>query len=105
MDIKVTSEEYIIRADVPGYDKGEISLELHDDRLLIKAEKHEEVEEKGESFIRRERGYRSFSRTISIPEDALPEEDIDASLDKGVLEIRLKRAPNEEKGPRKIEIK
>src|SRR5271157_1484660 len=105
LDIKATEEEYIIKADVPGFDKEDISLDVHEDRLHLKAEKHEDVEEKGENYIRRERGYRSFSRTIALPDDALPNEDIDAALDKGVLQIHIKRAPSEEKLPRKIDIK
>jgi HSP20 family protein len=105
MDIKATEKEYIIHADVPGFEKDDISLELRDDRLKLTAEKKEESEEKGQNYIRRERGYRSFSRTVILPDDAQLNEDIDASLDKGVLEIHVPRSPDEESNSRKIDIK
>lgn len=105
LDIKATDTEYVIHADLPGIEKEDVTLEVHDDRLLIKAESKEEKEEKGEGYLRRERGYRSFFRTVPLPEDALTQEDVDAKLQKGVLEIHVKREPGEKKAPRKVEVK
>ncbi len=103
--MKAVDREYVIHADLPGIEKANVTLEVYDDSLLIKAESKEEKEEKGEGYIRRERGYRSFYRNVRLPDDALINEDVDAKLEKGVLEIHVKRQPGEKKAPRKVEIK
>src|SRR4030042_492709 len=78
LDIKATDTEYIVHADLPGMEKENVTLEVHDDRLIIKAESKEEKEEKGEGYIQRERGYQSYFRTVPLPDDALRQEDVDA---------------------------
>ncbi len=105
LDIRADDGEYVINADLPGINKEDVTLEVREDSLLIKAEAKEEKEEKGKGFIRRERGFRSYYRQVPLPEDALLTEDIDAKLEKGVLEIHVKRQEGETKAPRKVEIK
>lgn len=105
LDIKTVDGQYVIHADLPGIEKEDVTLEVRNDSLLIKAESKEEKEEKGEGYIRRERGFRSYYRQVPLPEDALINEDIDAKLEKGVLEIRVKRQESETKTSRKVNIK
>lgn len=57
VDIKATDTEYVINAEVPGFNKEDLSLELHEDRLILKVENRQDVEEKGENYLRRERGF------------------------------------------------
>jgi HSP20 family protein len=56
--------------------------------LTISSEKEEKKEEKDEKFTRKEYNYSSFTRSFSIPED-VKQDEIDASYESGVLNIRL----------------
>ncbi|MFW6040860.1 MAG: Hsp20/alpha crystallin family protein, partial [Thermoplasmatota archaeon] len=97
-------DKYRIEADVPGIGKDNLDVEVREDRLTIKAEKEEEKEEKGEDYLRRERGYRSFYREIPLSDEVLSDE-AEASLKNGVLRIDLpKKEPTKKEG-RKLEIK
>ncbi|HUX98767.1 MAG TPA: Hsp20/alpha crystallin family protein [Candidatus Deferrimicrobium sp.] len=102
LDIKEEDKEYLITVEVPGFTKEEVNIEVNDDLLNISSEHKEEKEEEKEGYIHRERFHRSFSRSLRIPENIIPE-DIDAKLENGLLTLKLpKREPEP---PKKIEIK
>jgi HSP20 family protein len=104
LDIKEDDKEYCITAEVPGFTKEEINIEVNNGVLNISSEHKEEKEEKEEKkgYIYRERSERSFSRSIRIPEN-IKTEDMDARLDKGILTLRIPK--KELPPPKKIEIK
>ena len=63
-DIRDTGDTYVIDAELPGYKKEEINVDVKDDILTISAEKHTETnEEEKNGYIRRERYYGSVSRS------------------------------------------
>ena len=95
-DIQDLGDHYLLEADLPGFDKKDINLEIRDHRLIISAERKEEKEEKDEkkNYIRRERSYGSFSRSFDLSE--IDEEKIGASYTDGVLKITM---PKTEKTP------
>lgn len=102
-DLRETDTEYILEADLPGYDKEGIEVHYEDKLLTISAKQDNITEEKGENYIRRERRQGSFSRSIPIPED-VDSEKIKASFNRGVLQVILpKVAPSRPRG-RKIDI-
>ncbi|MHA1129708.1 MAG: Hsp20/alpha crystallin family protein [Candidatus Helarchaeota archaeon] len=102
LDIKEGDTEYIIAAEVPGYAKDDINIEIKDNTLIISSEFEDEKEEKEEGYLVRERTQRSFSRLVRIPEGTKAE-DISAHLDKGILSIKIPK--KEPIPPKKIEIK
>jgi len=67
MDLQDTEDKILVTAAVPGVDKGAVTVNVRGDMLEITAEKKEEKEEKGEGYIRRERGYIGFYRRIPLP--------------------------------------
>ncbi|MEA3281858.1 MAG: Hsp20/alpha crystallin family protein [Euryarchaeota archaeon] len=102
MDLQDMEDKIVVTADVPGVDKGDVTVEVRGDMLEITAEKKEEKEEKGEGYIRRERGYSGFYRRIPLPAE-VDSAKVDATLKDGVLRIEMvKTAPSETK---KIEVK
>ena len=102
MDLQDTEDKILVTADVPGVDKGDVTVNVRGDMLEITAEKKDEKEEKGEGYIRRERGYTGFYRRIPLPAEVDPGK-VDATLKDGVLRIEMtKTAPSEAK---KIEVK
>ncbi|MCK4812059.1 MAG: Hsp20/alpha crystallin family protein [Methanosarcinales archaeon] len=102
LDIQDAEDKILVIADIPGVEKGDITLNVRGDMLEITAEKTKEKEEKGEGYIRRERGYTKFYRRIPLPAEVDPN-NVDAALKDGVLRIEMvKTAPPE---VRKIEVK
>lgn len=95
--------QLMVRADLPGLTKDDVTVELTDDMLTISGERKEEKEEKREGFYRSERSYGSFYRQIPLP-DGTKTEDATATFLNGVLEITM-RAPKTETPTRKLEIK
>ena len=93
-DIIESGNNYILEADLPGFEKGDIKLDVKDDILTIKAEHKESEEEqakKGE-YVRRERRYGSFARTFDV--SGIDESGITAAYHNGILELTLpKQAP------------
>ena len=93
-DIRDQGDKFLLEAELPGFDKEDIQLELTDGILTIKAEHKENSEEKNDKgeFVRRERRYGSFSRTFDV--SGIDESAITASYKSGILELSLpKQAP------------
>jgi HSP20 family protein len=102
----ITEDEksYNIIAEIPGLNKGDIEITIHEGTLEIKGEQKAEKEESKEGFIRREYSKASYYRCFSLPEN-IDENAIDANLDKGILKVKIPKKEPEKKEKRKIEIK
>ena len=91
-----TPEELIIRAEIPGLNKDDFSVELVGRRLTIHGERKIVREQKGgDGCLISERRYGSFSRSIQLPYD-IDEKTIAADLKQGVLMIRLPKPEKEQ---------
>ena len=103
-NISDDGDAFSITAELPGLDKGDLEITIHDGTLEIKGEKKEEHEEKDKGYVRKEYHSSSYYRTFAIPE-GIDEEKIDATLDKGVLKLHLPKKEEEKKETKKIEVK
>jgi HSP20 family protein len=101
VDVLEEGNELVVRADLPGIERGTVTLEISDDGLVIAGEGEEEREEKDRDFYRRERMYGSFRRVIPLPEGIDPK-TAKAEMNNGVLEVRLRKP--ERPGTQRIEI-
>ena len=93
-DITETGDAYKLEADLPGFRKDEIKIDIDDDILVIKAEHSEDKDEKDEngSYLRRERYYGNYSRSFNVSE--IDQEGISAAYENGVLTLTMpKKAP------------
>jgi HSP20 family protein len=88
VDIYETDNEIIVKAELPGIDRKEITLSLENNVLTLKGERKFEKETKQDSYHRIERSYGGFSRSFSIPA-TVDEEKIRADYKDGVLTIAL----------------
>jgi HSP20 family protein len=95
--------EFIVRADVPGLTKDDLSVEIGDDALTIRGERKVDHEEEREGYYRSERSYGSFCRVVPLPEGAVAE-SANASFKDGVLEITVQAPSHEVRRGRRIEI-
>jgi HSP20 family protein len=93
VDISETKNEIIVRADLPGFSKEEVSVRATENSLEIEAKRREKIEERGEKFYRVERKVGSFRRLISLPVE-VEADKAKARLKDGVLEVIL---PKKEK--------
>ncbi|MGX7058588.1 Hsp20 family protein [Vagococcus humatus] len=89
VDIKENNTQYEIKADLPGYEKSDISLSYQNEFLTISAEKEKESEEMEDTgyFICKERLKRSVKRQFLLQN--VDSEKITAAFDKGVLTVQL----------------
>jgi HSP20 family protein len=101
MDLVEADDHFVLKADLPGLDEKDVSIEVEGDVLTVSGERREEHQRTGEGFHRIERSFGSFRRSLTLPEGVDPE-SVTASFDKGVLEVRIPKP--EERQPRRIAI-
>lgn len=94
--------ELVVRADLPGLSKDDITVDLEDDRLTIRGERRDEREIDEEGYYQSERSYGSFYRSIPLPE-GVDGEKAKADFNNGVLEITMPKPEQKQRG-RRIEI-
>ncbi len=87
-DLSETESEYVIRADLPGVKKDDVSITLSEGMLTLAGKRQEEKKEKGENEIRVERFVGEFSRRFSLPDDA-DSTAVKAQADNGSLTIHI----------------
>ena len=103
VDIYETPKEYVIKAELAGYDEGRINLYVEKHVLHIASgEKEEEHEDKNRKYFMKERTVRSFERSFTLPEDA-SEENLSATYKQGILTVTVPKMPKAE--PKKIEVR
>lgn len=101
MDLVETDSHLVLRADLPGLDSEDVSIEVKDGVLTVSGERKAEHEEKADGYYRVERAFGAFSRSMTLPEH-VDADGIAASFDKGVLEVRVPKP--EERQPHRVEI-
>jgi len=101
VDIFETESEIVVKAEVPGMERKDITLNLENNVLTLKGERRFLKEAKEENYHRIERSYGGFSRAFSIPA-TVDEEKIRADYQDGVLKIVLPK--KEQLRPKQIKI-
>lgn len=95
--------EFIVRADLPGMQRKDITVEIGDESMTITGERAYDHDEERDGIYRSERGYGSFRRVVPLPEGALAE-SAKATFKDGVLEVRLQAPSQEVRQGRRLEI-
>jgi HSP20 family protein len=101
MDLLETEDHLLLRGDLPGMTEEDIDVEIKDNVLTVSGERKAEREDKGEGYHRVERAFGSFSRSLTLPH-GVDAGQVEASFDKGVLEVRIPK-PAEAK-PTRVQI-
>ena len=104
-DIREEKDKYILDAELPGFDKNDIKLDINGNNLIISAEHSSENEEKDKKgrYIRRERSYGSYSRSYDI--SGVDSDKFEAEYKSGVLKLILPKKAISETSAKRIEIK
>ncbi len=103
IDVAETENELVVNVEIPGVDPEEIDVSLSGDTLLIRGEKKQETEEKGEDYHLLERNYGTFIRSIDLPAE-VQSDKINASYKNGVLTIVLPKSERTQKKEIKIKV-
>lgn len=101
MDLVETDGDLVLKADLPGLEKDDVTIEVKDDVLTISGERKAEHEDRRDDYHRVERSYGSFSRSLSLPQ-GIDADKVQADFNKGVLEVRVPK-PAERK-PHRVQI-
>lgn len=88
IDVERENGNLVVRADVPGIKPGEVKIEIEDDILTVSGSHEERKEKKDKHFLRRERRYGSFSRSLALPA-GVEAKKIKAKTHDGVVEVTI----------------
>jgi HSP20 family protein len=102
VDVIDSGNEYVVKAELPGLKKENVEIELAPNELSITAKANVASEEKGKTYVHRERAFSTFRRRIGFGE-RIDTEKASANMSEGILEIKLpKLEPKPEKKTKKI---
>ncbi len=99
VDVSERDGQLMIRADLPGMDKGDVEIELLGDSIVLRGERREEHREERQGIFHTEVSYGTFYRRIPLPE-GVEAATAKASFRNGVLEITMQAPKREERGSR-----
>jgi HSP20 family protein len=102
VDVYETGESVVVKTAIPGVNADDIEVSVTGDTLTVKAETKEEQEVKRESYLRRERRYGSFCRSVTLP-GGLETDKAEADYSNGILTLTFPKA--EEVKPKAIKVK
>jgi HSP20 family protein len=98
------ANDLVIRADLPGLTREDVDVEVDEDALIIRGERHSDVDDERDGFYRSERSYGSFYRAIPLP-DNVDASACNATFRDGVLEVTLPKPPQQQSRARRIDVK
>ncbi|HUP50298.1 MAG TPA: Hsp20/alpha crystallin family protein [Thermoanaerobaculia bacterium] len=100
-DIFETGDAFIVKAELPGIEEKDITVEIEGNVLTLQGERKLETETEEKGYRRMERSYGKFLRSFTLPQNVKPEK-ITAAFVNGILEVTVPK--KEESKPRKISV-
>ena len=101
-DVSEQEDRFLLEAELPGFNKEDISIDVSEGVLTISAVTKEEVEEDKKDYVYRERKYGSYKRSFDL--SGIDADAITGEYKNGVLEITLPKEKEQEVKTRKIEL-
>ena len=102
-DVSDTGDAFKLEAELPGFSKDDIKIDIENDCLTISAERKFDDEDKKKNFVKRERFYGSYSRSFDVT--GIDTDAIEASYNDGVLTLTMPKKKAEVPASRRLEIK
>jgi HSP20 family protein len=99
-------DKFELQVEVPGVEKEKIDVNATGHSVEISGKHSEKSEDKNKRYVYTERLYRSFYRSIVLPEEILPSK-VTAKVENGILKVDLpKRNPTKaESESTKVDVK
>ncbi|MEF9976355.1 MAG: Hsp20 family protein [Oscillospiraceae bacterium] len=101
-DIMDKNDKYVLRAQLPGFTREDIHIDIDGDCLTLHAEHKNESDEEKDSYIRRECAYGAYARRFDI--SGIKADEIKARYENGVLELDMPKKDYIEPAKRNITI-
>ena len=95
LDLVDQGDSYTVTAELPGFTKDMVDVEIDREGLSIRAESKEQKEEKDKNYLHRERTYSAMQRYVAFPEEVVPSK-AEGLMKEGVLELKV---PKKESKP------
>ena len=102
-DVIDTGDAYKLDAELPGFKKEDICIDVENDCLTISVERKVEDEDKRPNYVKRERVYGSFSRSFDV--SGINVEGIEAAYKDGILTLTMPKKVEQKPARCKLEIK
>ena len=102
VDMYETKDDVIVKATLPGVKPEDVEITITGDTLNIRGETRDETETKDKDYIRRERRYGEFARSVTLPA-GLQTDKADAKFDNGVLTLQIPKS--DQVKPKSIKVK
>jgi len=101
VDMFENDDKIVIKAELPGVDKKDISVDVKDRVLTLSGERNYDHEVKEEKYYRRERACGKFKRAFNLPADVDPDR-IKADFKDGLLKVEMPKL--EAQKPKQITV-
>jgi HSP20 family protein len=102
IDLEDRGNDFILKAEMPGFKKENIQIDVQDNFVVITGETGWKYDRKEHEYICKERACKTFYRTVDLPEE-IKVDDVTANLSEGVLEVTLPKKTPKQK--RKVTVK
>ena len=102
-DVVDTGDAYKLDAELPGFKKEDIKIDVENDVLTISVERKLDEEGKKQNFVKRERFYGSYSRSFDV--SGIEVDGIQAAYNDGVLTLTMPKKVETAPASRRLEIK
>ena len=102
VDMYETDQDVVVKSSMPGVKPEDIDITITGDTLTIKGETKAEEKVEKANYVRQERRYGAFSRSLTLPTTIVAEK-AKAEFENGVLTLTLPKA--EEVKPKTIKVK
>ena len=99
-DIYEKNNKYFVEMDIVNYDKKDINVSKRDGYIEISGSRENKEEDKDKKYLRREREFRTFSRTFYL--GRVDDNSVEATFKDGLLIVSANKLDNNNKN---IEIK
>jgi HSP20 family protein len=101
VDLEDREKDYLLKAEMPGFKKENIEIEVEDNFVAITGEVGWKYDKKEHEYLCKERACKTFYRIVDLPED-IKVDEVTANLTEGVLEITLPKKMPKQK--RKVKV-
>jgi len=101
-DVVDKGDKYLLQAELPGFKKEDIYIDLDGNYLTIQASHATQNESTGDKVVRKERQFSSFSRSFNV--SGIKTDSIKAEYTNGILELELPKIEEAKPTVKKIEI-
>jgi len=102
-ELSETDDEIRIKAELPGMDEEDITVEIEEDMLVIRGERKREKETKKRNYHVSEMSYGVYRRTVPLPAD-VDREKARAGFKRGVLTLTLPKTGQSRAGRKRIRV-